>query len=88
MSGEIGFRLSRTLGTAEDLARVKLWCKTNRVPFGRLMNHIIKSLTILESYSYKELTNGLTLGVQMPPQIDIDNQDDYRKRKASVRYDS
>jgi hypothetical protein len=77
-TSDTGFRLQT--GMEEDLTRVKKWCKDNRVPYGRLMNQVLRALAQLESLSYQELEGVLLLRIEMPRQINLDNQDNYQQR--------
>jgi predicted nucleotidyltransferase len=79
-----GFRLNSKLGTANHLARVKRWCKKNKVPYSRLMNHVLIGLSCIEEYSYKdllEISPQLVVYVDLPPQVNVENQWTYLDRK-------
>ena len=78
MAEDPGFRLH--LDAKEDLTRVKKWCKLNRVPYGRLMNQILKALAVLELFTYDQVATGFTLHVEMPRRVDLDNQETYRAK--------
>jgi hypothetical protein len=84
MATDPGFRLH--YDTTEDLTRVKKWCKDNRIPYGRLMNNILKALGVLELATYDQIQScgGLILTVALPPRINLDNQESYQAKKALV----
>jgi hypothetical protein len=71
--------------TEEAFYSLKLWCKVNRVPMGRVLNAAIRAMQGLPNYSQVGIPRRCTMTIQYPRQVSIENILRYRKQRNLTR---
>jgi hypothetical protein len=78
------FKVDRN--TQEAFDNLKLWCKRNRVPMGRIMNATLRAMQGLVNYGQiGGFPKQCIINIMYPQQTNIDDHLRYRKRKNLTR---